>query len=81
MLLTLKYSTSDESFNFYFSKETNGIFGPENGFRVAAAISGFDGNMESIEDEEIGIVRFVIKSWTGALDSVVFTELPTRPCT
>ena len=78
MLLTLKYSTSDEQFGYYYSKDTGGIFGAEDGFRIAAAISNFDGNEESIEDEEIGIVRFIMKSWTGPLDNVIFTELPTR---
>ena len=81
MLLTLKYSTSDELFAYYFSKDTGGIFGPDDGFRIAAAISRFDGDAESIEDEEIGVIRFFIKSWTGPLDEVVFTELPTSQCT
>ena len=81
MLVTLKYSISDEKFSYHFDKETNGIFGPDNGFRVAAAISKFDGDEQSIEDEEIGIIRIIKKSWAGPLDSVVFTELPTRPCT
>ena len=57
------------------------MFGPEDGFRIAAAISRFDGDAESIEDEEIGVLRFFIKSWTGPLDEIVFTELPTRQCT
>ena len=81
MLLTLKYSTSDELFGYYFSKDMGGTFGPEDGFRLAAAITKFDGDPEPIEDEEVGVIRFVIKSWTGPLDSVVFTELPMRRCT
>ena len=53
----------------------------ENGFAVAAAVSSFDGNPESIEDEEIGQVKFFIKSWKGALDGIDFKELKSRPCT
>ena len=41
----------------------------------------YDGNEESIEDPEIGIVKFYLKQW-GLNDTpgISFTEVKTRPC-
>ena len=57
------------------------MHGVADGFAIGAAITDFDGNLESIEDEEIGVVKFFMKSWTGPFDEVVFTELPVSQCT
>ena len=47
----------------------------KDGFAIAATITSYDGNRESIEDEEIGTIKFFIKSWSGALDGIKFREL------
>ena len=33
------------------------------GFMIAAAVTSYDGSEESIEDEEIGTLKFYIKAW------------------
>ena len=48
---------------------------------IAAAVTSFDGNEESIEDEEIGTINFFLKSWNmNSNDGLKWTELESRPC-
>ena len=52
------------------------------GFQIAAAVTSYDGNPNSIEDPEIGVVKFYLKQW-GLDDSpgITFKEVKTRQCT
>ena len=64
--------------NFYPVSDT---LGHQNGFMIAAAVTSFDGNEESIEDEEIGTIKFFLKSWNmDSNDGLKWTELESRPC-
>ena len=56
-----QYNTLQEVVDYHF--EPSDSFGISGGFAVAAAVSSYDGNPLSIEDEEIGQVKFFIKSW------------------
>ena len=48
---------------------------------IAAAVTSFDGSGESIEDEEIGTIKFFLKSWNiDSHDGLKWTELESRPC-
>ena len=60
----------------------------EQGFQVAAAITSYDESSESIEDVEIGTIKFYIKWWRDAEseedgdddDVWGFREVKTKPC-
>ena len=48
---------------------------------IGASITAYDGNTASIEDEEIGTLKFYLKKWnveTG--EYLIFQELPTGSC-
>ena len=53
------------------------------GFYVAAAITGYDGDPNPIEDPTIGTLKMYLKTWNvydeenGGLS---FHEIPLRPC-
>ena len=57
-------------------------FGKDNGFAVAAGISGSDNNWDAGEEDlEIGQLKFVIKHWNDVTESTQFRELKSRKCT
>ena len=47
---------------------------------MAAGLTAFDGQEESIEDESVGTVKFYLKSWIDESSPVKFTELESRQC-
>ena len=51
----IKTATQEYFYDSSFS------FSELDGFQVAAGITSFDGNSESIEDPEIGVVKFYLK--------------------
>ena len=68
--------------NFYDMRDA---FGSENGFLLAAGVTDYSSNEESIEDPEIGTIKLIKKTWDSTdLDgegALLFEEIPTRPCT
>ena len=65
------------------------VFTSSMGLQVAFAITAYDGNTESIEDEEIGVLKAFFISWgenyvdynEETLSLTGITEIPTRNCT
>ena len=56
-------------------------FSSEHGFVIGAAVTSYDQNPESIEDEEIGTVKFYMKTWNVAKnEGLNFRELVLGPC-
>lgn len=53
--------------------------GTNDGFAMAAAVTSYDGNLESIEDERYGTVKFFLKTWESSYE-INFRELKQRPC-
>ena len=53
--------------------------GPDDDFRVAAAITAFDSNYTVTEDPTVGEIKFVLKSWS-LTEPITFTYLKDRPC-
>ena len=49
-----QYQKRQETFEYYFSRDDK--LGKKDGFAVAAAITRYDDDPESIEDESIGTV-------------------------
>ena len=48
---------------------------------IGASITSYDANTASIEDEEIGSLKFYLKKWNvDKGEYVSFEELPTGPC-
>ena len=48
---------------------------------MAAAITSFDGKSESIEDPEIGEIKFYLKQWgVDGAPGINFIPVSTRPC-
>ena len=73
------YSLQIASEEGYFL--ANDAFSPVNGFMIAAAVTSYDGSTESIEDEEIGTLKFYQKAWNVERnEGLSFKELKTRPC-
>ena len=57
-------------------------FGLDDGFKVAAAITAFDGDFSVTEDPTVGEIKFYLKQWTDDTSlGLWFTELKQRPCT
>jgi hypothetical protein len=51
-------------------------------FNVAFAITYYDGDLESIENPNIGRMKAIYREWgLGDYSGILETELPTRPCT
>ena len=74
-----EYKVNSEVYDHYFGADDK--FGEDIGFAVAAAVTAFDGNLEPIEDERIGTVKFYLKKWSDASGTDFhFEELRTRPC-
>ena len=61
--------------------DTNFSFGKEHGFAVAAIISEWPITSETIEDPEIGELKFIMREWDLSTSYASETELKTRPCT
>ena len=75
-----KYKTNLEIYEYHFGP--NDKIGAKEGFAIAATISSFDGNPNSIEDEEIGTIKFFTKSWGEEFDDDInFKELKQKKCT
>ena len=59
--------------------------GLPDGFLLAAGVTDYSSNEESIEDPEIGTIKLIKKTWDSTdLDgegALLFEEIPTRPCT
>ena len=68
------YKIQEEKREKYY--EHNVPFTQEQGFQVAACVTSYDGNSESIEDPEIGTVKMYIK-WFGE-DALGFREIKTK---
>ena len=48
---------------------------------IAAAVTSYDGSSESIEDEDIGTIKFYMKSWNvKENEGLSWKELKSRPC-
>ena len=48
---------------------------------IGAALTSFDQSTESIEDEEIGTIKFYIKTWNvNKNEGLSWKELKQRPC-
>ena len=63
----------------YFTREQT--FGTNEGFQVAAAVTGYDGNSTSIEDPTIGTIEFYIKEFgVNNKAGLTFTKMTTKPC-
>ena len=57
------------------------MFSNQDGFMIAAAVTSYDGSKESIEDEEIGTIKFYIKAWNVEKEEgLSWKELKSRPC-
>lgn len=56
--------------------------GLDQGFKISAAITAFDGSSEIIEDPEIGKLEFYIKHWGDTIYGPTFDfyRLPTKIC-
>jgi len=53
------------------------------GFYVAAAITGYDGDPNPIEDPTIGTLKMYLKTWNVYDEEnggLAFHEIPLRPC-
>ena len=73
-----EYDVIIESFEYNFDQ--NNQFGLDDGFAIAAAITAYDSNESSIEDDRIGTIQFYLKHWTGT-QIFGFSRLKQRPCT
>ena len=74
LLLTFgSYSVVNEGYDFYYNSDDR--MGMRDGFAIAAAITRYDGSEEDIEDEEIGMVKFFLKSWDDPTGGLRFKEL------
>ena len=71
-----------EQENYYGMRDP---FGSKHGFMIAASVSRYDGDTEPIEDDEIGTVKLIKKTWDAddinSGGALTFKEIPTRPCT
>ena len=49
---------------------------------MAAGVTAFDGVTQSIEDPEIGQIKFYLKQWglEAGNDGITFREVRTRDC-
>ena len=72
-----EYHVSKETYQYHFDKTDQ--FGVNDGFAIAAAITGFGISENLIEDERIGTIEFYLKSWVGN-DDFKFTKLKSRQC-
>ena len=61
--------------------ETDFSFGKENGFAIAAAITGWPIKSTPVEDPEIGELVFYLSYWDSASSYNKVKKLDTRPCT
>ena len=74
-----EYDILQELYEFKYDHTFH--FGLDDGFRVAAGITGFDGNYTITEDPTIGEIKFYLKEWVeDATQGLWFTELKQRPC-
>lgn len=62
ILMDYKDYKINESVKDYFY-DAEFTFSEADGFHVAAAVTSFDGNADSIEDPEIGEIKFYLKQW------------------
>ena len=56
------------------------IFSHKMGFNVGFAITRFDGNRESIENEDIGVMKAYYKKYGPDYEGIGLVEIPTRNC-
>ena len=62
-----------------FFYDSDFTFSGADGFQVAAAVTNYDGDPNSIEDPEIGTVKFYLKQWgVDGKQGVNFLELASR---
>ena len=72
------YTVNKATHEYYY--ESNYAFSQNDGFQVAAAVTSYDGNQQSIEDPEIGQIKFYLKQWGLGSDGLDFIEVKTKPC-
>ena len=62
--------------------QINATISQKNGFQIAAGITAYKDGSSTIEDPEIGVIKFYEKSWGyEGQTQVEFRELRTKPCT
>ena len=75
---TTKFKSSTKK-DFFVGAES---FTSADGFKIAAAVTSYDRDPQSIEDPEIGKLVFYYKSWDSNDPDVDFgfTEILSEPC-
>ena len=72
----INFATHEQFYDSSFS------FSQIDGFQIAAAVTSYDGVVDSIEDPEIGVLRFYLKQWgVNGKPGITFLEVASRPCT